>query len=253
MREIHDQPDCDVGWADRNSVDAVRDAPSWPDRPPEAGRRAVVRDAPERTALSLEYEQKVKAAYAAYAALREPEVRDDRFSLPESPARRAARMAGEVELPARVRDLPGAREVMPNADRAEIDTRKFSDYSLNPDHPGNNGKADGWRALGYDVDSQQARSEAAEDIRELIRDGLLVNGKVAETRDSPFGPKYTVLSGFTGPNGRHSTLITCWLADGEAGHAVPRLVTTWVQPHRNKETGNGHSQGTRPGAHHGGR
>lgn len=102
MRETHDQPDLDVGWADRNSVDTGRDAPGGPDRLPEAGRRAVVRDAPERTALSLEYMQKVKAVYAAYAA-REPEVRDDRFSPPESPARRAARMSGEVELPARVR------------------------------------------------------------------------------------------------------------------------------------------------------
>jgi hypothetical protein len=61
MREIHDQPDRDVGWADRNSVDGGSDAPGGPDRLPEAGRRAVMRDAPERAALSLEYEQKVKA------------------------------------------------------------------------------------------------------------------------------------------------------------------------------------------------
>ena len=55
-------------------------------------------------------------------------------------------------LPGR-RDLPDARDVLPNIELAELDERKLSDYSMNPEHPGNNGKAEGWRALGYDVDT----------------------------------------------------------------------------------------------------
>jgi hypothetical protein len=145
-------------------------------------------------------------------------------------------MARDVELPARVRELPSAREVLPNVRLAELDDRKFSEYSMNPDHPHNGGKAEGWRALGYDVDSPQARREAAEGVRELIRDGLLMTGKVAETRDTPFGPTYKVLNGFTGPNGRHATLVTCWLVDSQSDRSVPKLTTSWVQPHRDKET-----------------
>ena len=51
---------------------------------------------------------------------------------------------------------------------AELDGRKLSDYSLNPEHPGNNGKADGWRALGYDVDNPEGRRDFVQGI--LTRD-----------------------------------------------------------------------------------
>jgi hypothetical protein len=54
----------------------------------------------------------------------------------------------------------------PNA--AEIDRRKFGEYSMNPDHPSNGGKAGGWRALGYHVDDPSARQTAATELRDLI-------------------------------------------------------------------------------------
>ena len=65
---------------------------------------------------------------------------------------------------------------------------------------------------------------------------LLARGKVAETRDTTYGPSHRVLSGLTGPNDRHATLVTCWLIEDRAGLSVPRLTTVWVQPHRDKET-----------------
>jgi len=190
-----------------------------------------VLDAAARTSHALEYQHRVKAIYATYAT-KGSAPQDDRGAPPET----ASRMARDVELPARVRELPSAREVLPNVRLAELDDRKFSEYSMNPDHPHNGGKAEGWRALGYDVDSPQARREAAEGVRELIRDGLLMTGKVAETRDTPFGPTYKVLNGFTGPNGRYATLVTCWLVDSQSDRSVPKLTTSWVQPHRDKET-----------------
>jgi hypothetical protein len=149
---------------------------------------------------------------------------------------RAYRMTREVELPAHVRELPDARDVLPNLHWAEIDRRKFSEYSLKPDHPQNNGKAEGWRALGYDVDNPQARREAAQDLRDMIADELLRRGKVAETRDTPFGPTHKILNGFIGPNGKHATLVTCWLVADQGERGFPKLTTTWVQPHRDKET-----------------
>jgi hypothetical protein len=149
---------------------------------------------------------------------------------------RANRMRDEVRLPDRVRDLPDAHDVVPNIRSAEIDPRKFQDYSMNPDHPGNGGKAEGWRALCYQVDDPAARREAATDLRDLISHHLLWNGKVEEAHDTAYGRHYKVLSGFIGPNDRHATLVTCWrVADPDDSRTRPQLTTTWVQPHRDKE------------------
>jgi hypothetical protein len=120
---------------------------------------------------------------------------------------------------------------------AEIDERKFSEYSMNPGHPDNRGKADGWRALGYDVDNQRARQEAARELRDLTLEELLANGKVAEVRDDSYGLRPRVISGIIGPNGKNATMVTCWLIEDRSGGAIPRLITTWVQPHRDKEAG----------------
>lgn len=149
---------------------------------------------------------------------------------------RAERMVREVDLKASARELPDALDVLPNLHRAELDRRKFSEYSLNAGHPHNAGKADGWRALGYNVDDPRARHEAAQDLRDLICDELLVHGKVAQTRDTPFGPEHKILNGFIGPNGTHATLVTCWIVEDQGDRGFPRLTTAWVELHREKET-----------------
>jgi hypothetical protein len=149
---------------------------------------------------------------------------------------KAGRPTGDAAPPQSTRDLPDARDVLPNIQMAELDGRKLSDYSLNPEHPGNNGKADGWRALGYDVDNPEGRRDAARELRGLICDELLARGKVAESRDTAYGPSHRVVSDLTGPNGRRANLVTCWLIEDCAGLSVPRLTTAWVQPHRVKET-----------------
>jgi hypothetical protein len=115
---------------------------------------------------------------------------------------KAGRATRDADLPPSTRDLPDARDVLPNIRLAELDGRKLSEYSLNPGHPGNNGKADGWRTLGYDVDNPDGRRDVARELRGLICDELLARGKVAETRDTAYSPAHRVLSGLTGPNGR---------------------------------------------------
>jgi hypothetical protein len=69
------------------------------------------------------------------------------------------------------------------------------------------------------------------------RNELLVSGRVEKIRDNGYGPSHTVLSGFTGPNGRHATVVSCWLIEDREGVSVPKLTTTWAQPHRDKESG----------------
>jgi hypothetical protein len=104
---------------------------------------------------------------------------------------------------------------------AELDVRKLRDYSLNPEHPGNDGKANGWRALGYDVDSPEGRRDAARELHGPICDDLLAQGKVDQTRDTAYGPSHRVLSGLIG---------------NRVSPSFPQLTTVWVKPHRAKET-----------------
>jgi len=230
MREIQDPHG-------RGAADTRADAHSKNSGDAPTPLPLVVRDTAGRIAHALEYRQRVDAAYSAHAeaAPGKHGARGEQSALAQD-SDRAERPTRDTGLPDSARDLPDAREILPNCHLAEIDQRKFSEYSLNPGHPHNGGKAEGWRALGYDVDSPQARHDAALDLREMIRDGLLVRGKVAEARDTSFGPAYKVLSAFTGPNGRNATLVTCWLVEGQPEHSHPKLTTTWAQPHRDKET-----------------
>ena len=257
------------GWDAQEDIDIRTDPGSDASgRHAGAHRRpdsAIVQNAENRTAFVLAYRERVAIEYAArdqeHAV---PPGEEARRSYPgtstdgDRASRSAERSAGlrdaghggdqaqRADKPGRAtrdaalypttRDLPDARDVLPNIEMAELDGRKLSDYSLNPEHPGNNGKADGWRALGYDVDNPKGRRDAARELSGLICDGLLARGKVAESRDTAYGPSHRVVSDLTGPNGRHANLVTCWLIDDRAGPSIPRLTTAWVQPHRVKET-----------------
>jgi hypothetical protein len=261
MRELHGrdaQEDIDTGT--ESGADAVGRHTGGSRRPD----RAIVQNAETRTAFALAYRERVAIEYAARdqgdavpgdEGLRSPAAtgtESDRASrLAEHSAGsrdadhggdqaqledKAGKATWDAALPRSTRDRPDARDVLPNIQMAELDGRKLSDYSLNPEHPGNNGKADGWRALGYDVDNPEGRRDAARELRGLICDELLARGKVAESRDTAYGPSHRVVSDLTGPNGRHANLVTCWLIEDYAGLSVPRLTTAWVQPHRVKET-----------------
>jgi hypothetical protein len=264
MRGLHGRDAYD--GTDTGTDSGAADAPERHAGDPHSPGRAIVEDAETRTALAFAYRQRVEAEPATCGlgdampqgnqsrhplattgtegdhAFRAPADENadsrDAYHHQEQVQRqdKAGRATGDADLPPSARDLPDARDVLPNIQLAELDARKLSDYSLKPGHPGNNGKADGWRALGYDVDNTDGRRDAARELRGLICDELLARGKVAETRDTAYGPSHRVLSGLTGPNGRHATLVTCWLIEERAGLSVPRLTTAWVQPHRDKET-----------------
>lgn len=144
---------------------------------------------------------------------------------------RYERIFRQAALPPDMRERPLARDVIRNIDRAEVDPRKLSEYSMNPEHPQNNGKARAWAAVGYDVASPARRRQDAHEIRDLIGRHLLADGRVAATKQTADGTDYRVVNGFTGPNGREGTLVTCWrVPPGET--AGPRLLTTWLAVHR---------------------
>jgi hypothetical protein len=251
MREFHGRDAHeDIGKGTDSGADAPERHAGDSGRPDSA----VVRDGETRTALALAYRERVAIAYAASDSgdAVPPGNEGDRASKATEDSAdsrdtdhggdhaqredKAGKATRDATLPPSTRELPDARDVLPNIEMAELDDRKLSDYSLNPEHPGNNGKADGWRALGYDVDNPEGRGDAARELRGLICNELLPGGKVAESRETTYGPSHRVLSDLTGPNGRHANLVTCWLIEDRAGVSVPRLTTVWVQPHRVKET-----------------
>lgn len=63
-------------------------------------------------------------------------------------------------------------QTLPKVQEAEIDARKFEQYSLNPENPNNQGKWMAFVAIGYDVNSPQGRQIATEDIIEQLRTKL---------------------------------------------------------------------------------
>lgn len=263
MREAHER---DTGDTAGTEPDSRPDSAAGRGSDSRRSAIPIVGDSTTRVALALEYHQRVAGTQVASgpAAPAPRDGREDRASrtpdegdqVSDPPPREATGVQGDDhngestpsrELPRRpargadflvsARELPNARDVLPNLERAEIDERKFSEYSMNPGHPDNKGKADGWRALGYDVDNPQARREAARELRDLTLEESLANGKVADVREDSYGRRPRVISGITGPNGKNATLVTCWLIKGDSVTAIPRLVTTWVQLHRDKETG----------------
>jgi hypothetical protein len=85
-----------------------------------------------------------------------------------------------------------ARDVIRDIGRADMDPRKLAEYSMNPDHPQNNGKARAWAAVGYDVTSPDRRQEDAQELRELICRHLLPDGRVTATKETTDGADYRV-------------------------------------------------------------
>ena len=87
------------------------------------------------------------------------------------------------------------------------------------------------------MDNPQARREAARELRDLTLEESLANGKVTEVRKDSYGPRPPGHQRHHRAERKNATLVTCWLIEGRSGTAIPRLITTWVQPHRDKETG----------------
>jgi hypothetical protein len=247
MREFHGEAACDtMGAADDSQADATDRQ-----RNSRGQDRVITQDADTRIALVLAYRERVEVQNVAGGPQDAPPEGDhDRDSRPVADAdggrepharneqdgesrdaeqdeeqaegQQKAGRATPDDLPARARDMPAARDVLPNIRLAELDDSKLGGYSLNPDHPGNGGKANGWRTLGYDVDSREGRHDATRELGGLLRNELLVSGKVEKIRDTEYGPSYTV---------------SCWLIEDREGVSVPKLTTTWAQPHHDKESG----------------
>jgi len=118
---------------------------------------------------------------------------------------------------------------LPNYTLAIIDPAKFTEYSMNPHHPENQGKAAGFKQLGYDVDTYEGRIFAMQHVVVQLR-AKLKDSPAIISRKTFYGPRYEARTEIIGPNGRTGTLVTLWQYD--IGTLVPRLLTNWLEIHQ---------------------
>jgi hypothetical protein len=117
-------------------------------------------------------------------------------------------------------------QALPNVQEAEIDARKFQQYSLNPENPNNQGKWIAFVAIGYDVNSSQGRQTATEDIINQLRTKLS-NLPATQEEPSIYGLRFEVQVTIRGLNGKEGNLITKWQID--RGKTKPRLISNWLK------------------------
>ena len=116
-----------------------------------------------------------------------------------------------------------------NEDKAQIDPAKFEKYSMDPNNPQNKGKWEAFQKLGYDVENEEGRAEATQDVMTQLREELPNYPAVLE-KVTGYGPRFRVDIPIRGPNGSEGTLATIWQYD--SGSTSPRMITNWLEVHK---------------------
>lgn len=117
-------------------------------------------------------------------------------------------------------------EPLPNAEEAEIDLRKFTDYSLQPANSANQGKWMGFAMIGYPVETTVGRQIATQHIIEQVRQALPYT-PAYKSKNNPYGIRFKVTITIKGFNEKQGNLITIWQLD--QGRMIPRLITNWIE------------------------
>lgn len=113
---------------------------------------------------------------------------------------------------------------LPNCDEASIDSRKFTDYALNPQR--DKDKAQAFKkALGYDINN------AGKLIDNILKN--LPNFNAREKANNGYGKRYEVLMTLTGENKKTANVKTAWIIDKVTGET--RLTSAYVTKKKFKE------------------
>jgi hypothetical protein len=113
---------------------------------------------------------------------------------------------------------------LPGYQVAQVDPRKFKDYSMNPHNPNNNGKWQAYTTIGYDLSTPESRETAAQDVINQLLINLSSIPAKAEL-SSEHGIRFEVKVPIQGPNGKRGILITKWQME----QGQPRLITNWLK------------------------
>jgi hypothetical protein len=106
---------------------------------------------------------------------------------------------------------------LPNPDTLVVEREKIADYLLNPAHRYGASKARFFTGLGFRIEEWERLAEA---LREHGR-----THDVARTRETGFGPRYTVEGVLKAPDRRRPRVRTVWQMD--EGAIAPRLITAY--------------------------
>lgn len=118
----------------------------------------------------------------------------------------------------------GTINTIPKHENAVIDTRKFTEYALNPAKDANKAKAF-QEALGYNLSNADA---LVDNIKSnLGRFNAVEKGK------NGYGQKYEVLMTLTGANGKKANVKTAWIIDDKTKEL--RLTSAYVTKKKFKE------------------
>ena len=118
----------------------------------------------------------------------------------------------------------GTINTIPKHENAVIDTRKFTEYALNPAKDANKAKAF-QEALGYNLSNADA---LVDNIKSnLGRFNAVEKGK------NGFGQRYEVLMTLTGANGKKANVKTAWIIDDKTKEL--RLTSAYVTKKKFKE------------------
>lgn len=117
-------------------------------------------------------------------------------------------------------------ERLPDVDNVKIDRGKFINFSMDPNHTGNQGKWKAWPMIGYDVRTR--REESADDVIGQIHSSLK-DAEAAPSTKSEYGQRFETNHQIIGPNGRRGTVVAVWQAD--SGTVTPRMLTNWLKVH----------------------
>jgi hypothetical protein len=108
---------------------------------------------------------------------------------------------------------------LPNADKADVPLHKFTEYSLNPDHPTGRHKAHVFKSvLGLTLDD-------AEFLQETVKQIVTTHDAQPETPTS-YGERYVIDFTMT-TDVRTATVRTTWMI--RRGEDFPRLTSCYVK------------------------
>ena len=109
---------------------------------------------------------------------------------------------------------------LPNLEKAQIDSKKITNYALDPNHPVGGNKAKVFESsLGY---NQSNSDSLIAQIKQQLPNSEAVLGVKNE-----YGQRFTVDMQIKGPNGNTATVRTGWIFD--IGSDTPRLTTLFVK------------------------
>ena len=107
---------------------------------------------------------------------------------------------------------------LPNGDKAIIDPRKVTDYSLSPEHDDGKHKARLFQELlGISLENAHLLLDALKEVA--------IRGEANVGKQDRYGQRYVVDFSFAGPTGS-AMIRSAWII--RAGENVPRLVTCYI-------------------------